>query len=177
MKTRKWLIVTLSILIATALTLPAQQQKPNKATPLAKEDLAKLLPDRVFIDGEAPTVQKRNAAAARMEDGKLVVVMLVDTAGYGSEYQEKYTGLLQTQGTLYVNAQVLKPGAYAFGRKKSANGEAFAFYDLGGNPVAEAMAESHEALRPVMPLQLKEETGKVRFYLGKSFVNLSARAN
>jgi len=164
----------LAILLAAAGSVSAQQK--DMGQPLERRELAKLLPDRVFLDGEAPTVQKRNAVGARMEDGKVVVAMLVDTSGYSADYQQKYTGVLITQGPLYLNAKSLAPGAYGFGRKKSGGEEKIGFYDMGGNQIAEVTAEKHDDLRPATPIQLRDGKNKLRLYLGKFWIRISSRA-
>jgi hypothetical protein len=174
MSARRWLAVAAMLSVAVGAEI-AQAQKKEMGEPLQRRDLAKLLPDRVFLEGEAPMVQKRNAVGARMEDGKLILVMLLDTSGYSSEYQDKYVGMLITQGTIYLNAKTLGPGAYGFGRRKS-GGEKFVFYDLGGNPVAEVSAEKHDDLRPATPIQLREGKNRLRLYLGKFWIRISSRA-
>lgn len=170
MNRKRWCAVAITMVL---LGLGVAHAQRKMATPLNRNEVAKLLPDRVLLDGQAPTVQKRNAVGARMEDGKLVVAMLVDTSGYSSDYQNKYVGVLITQGTIYLNAKMLGPGAYGFGRRSS-GGEKFVFYDMGGNTVAEVNAEKHDDLRPATPIQLREGKNKLRLYLGKFWVRLSS---
>ncbi len=173
MNRERWGILAVMATVMLLCAGPAQGQQKDKGEPLARPALTKLLPDRVFLEGQAPMVQKRNAVGARMEDGKVVLIMLLDASGYSSEYQDKYVGMLITQGTLYLNAKTLGPGAYGFGRRKS-DGEKFVFYDLGGNQVAEVNAEKHDELRQATPIQLREGKNRLRLYLGKHWVRVSS---
>ena len=173
---RLLLLLASVFLLALAVT---QAQQAQKAQLLTADELNKLLPANAFLDGQNAPVQKRNAVGARIADGKIVLVMMIDTTGFSSQYQEKYVGMLITQGAVEIGTSKIKPGAYGLGRKKTTvggkAGESFALYDLGGNPVAEVPAEKDAKLRPVIPVQLKTEgaTG-MRLYLGPYFVNLSS---
>ncbi len=176
MRTARLLFPLASILLL-ALAV-AQAQQAQKAPLLTADELNKLLPASVFLDGQNVPVQKRNAAGARIADGKIVLVMMIDTAGFSSQYQEKYIGMLIAQGAVEIGTSKIRPGAYGLGRKKTAAGgkagESFALYDLGGNLVAEVAAEKDEKLRPVIPVQLTTEGAtRIRLYLGPYFVNLS----
>lgn len=143
---------------------------------LSEQELDKLLPASIFLDGENAPVQRRNAVGARLEDGKLLLVTLIDTSGFSSDYQETYLGVVLAQGALAIGDAGLPPGAYGLGRKKAMMGEAekFVLYDLGGNVMAEVEAEKDENLRPAIPIQLKLEEGEALLYLGRYFVPISA---
>ena len=174
MKTRTVLLgVVLTFVLVAVGTLPAQQAV--KVHPLAADQLTKLLPASVFLDGENVPVQKRNAVGAHMEDGKILLVMLLDTAGYSSQYSGKYVGMLMAQGNVTISSSKVKPGVYGLGKKPAAAGkagESFALYDLGGNAVADIPATKDDKLKPVAPIQLKAEAGAMRLYLGQSFVTI-----
>ncbi|HET8824036.1 MAG TPA: hypothetical protein VFM77_02830, partial [Terriglobales bacterium] len=90
----------------------------QKITPVSQERLKQLLPATVFIDGENVPTQERNAAVAALPNGKVLLVSLIDTAGYSSAYQEKYSGVLLSQTGFTLSSKSFDSGAYAFGRKK-----------------------------------------------------------
>ncbi|MFQ5776591.1 MAG: hypothetical protein ACE5IP_01125 [Terriglobia bacterium] len=177
MKERTLLVaLLLGGLLTVAAALDAQQT--GKAQLLTGEDLNKLLPTSVFLDGENAPVQRRNAVGARMGDGKILVVTLIDTSGFSSQYQEKYVGMLMAQGNLVIGRSGIKPGAYGLGRRKTSVGSKlvhmFVLYDLGGNPVVELPAHRDQELRPVKPIQLRVGAAPAaRLYLGPYFVRLS----
>ncbi len=171
-------VLVLAVFPLTSLVLRAQPTGEGQL--LTEENLNKLLPSSIFLDGENAPVQKRNAVGARMGNGRLLIVTLIDTSGYSSAYQEKYVGVLFTQGDLMFGKSEIKPGAYGLGRKKSMVGaeewHTFVLYDIGGNTIAEIPAEKDEKLRPVKPIQLSVGALQpARLYLGRYFVAISSR--
>jgi hypothetical protein len=171
-------------LIAVSFTLLLVHNLPgnpaNQVQLVSQEELDKRLPSSVFLDGENVPVQRRNAVGARMENGKIVLVTLLDTSGFAAEYQQKYLGMLMTQADLVVGGKEIGAGAYGLGRTKTETSRqqssAFVLYDLGGKQVAEIPAEQDDQLRPVMTIQLKVETSSLaRLYLGRDFIALSSR--
>lgn len=151
-------------------------QPPDTPEPLSGPELDKLLPASVFLDGENVPTQRRNAVGVRLQDDKLLLVALLDTSGFSSDYEEKYLGIVLAQGYVVFGDISLPPGAYGLGKKEAmeGEGEVLAFYDLGGNAVAEMEADEDEELRPVTPIQLKVVEGETRLYLGRSFIPVSA---
>lgn len=165
-------VLVLWLMVAAGLAA----QPPDAPQALSEQELDKLLPASIFLDGENAPVQRRNAVGARLQDGKLLLVTLIDTSGYSSEYQETYVGVVLAQGYVVFGDISLPPGAYGLGKREAMEGpgEDLVFYDLGGNLVAEVAAEEDEALRPVTPIQLKVEEGEALLYLGRYFVSVSA---
>jgi len=179
MKIYIWLGLFLAILFQI-LGAASSAQDSGKAQLLAADELNKLLPTSVFLDGQTPPVEKRNAAGARMENGKILLVAIIETSGYSSAAKEKYSAILLTQGALILGKSKISPGAYGLGKKKIVAGgkesEAFVLYDLGGNAVAEIPAQSDAQLRPALPIQLRLDAAAApRLYLGRDFVTLSSR--
>lgn len=178
---KRWTLLVfalLGVLLVGSTALPARPGGGIQI--LSKEELGKLLPASVFLDGEKAPVQKRNAVGARSPQGKILLVTLIDTSGFSSGYQEKYVGMLLTDGEWVIGESRIKPGAYGLGRKKSTAGpeasQTFVLYDIGGGRVAEIPATRDAKLRPVTPIQLKigiEEAA--RLYLGRYFVTFSSR--
>ncbi|MBI3484624.1 MAG: hypothetical protein HY012_05665 [Acidobacteria bacterium] len=115
-----------------------------------------------------------------MADGKILIVTFLDASGYSSDYQEKYTAMVLTQGSLLFGKSEIKPGAYGLGKKKittsGMESQTFHLYDLGGNAVAAAPAVKDEKLRPVRTIHLSVDPGQqFRLYLGPYFVTLTSR--
>jgi hypothetical protein len=172
----RFLVVAATTALFIAGDLPARQL--SKGPLLPADELAKLIPSSVFLDGQTMPVQKRNAAGVRQADGTILLAMLCDTSGYSSQYQEKYVGMVLAQGNFVFGTARVKPGAYGLGKKKIAAGkpgESFVLYDLGGSRIAEAPATKDEKLRPVTPLQIRMEGAGLRLYLGPNYVALSPR--
>jgi hypothetical protein len=157
-----------------------QAQVAGKAQLLVGDELNKLLPGSVFLDGLTPPVEKRNAGGARFVNGKILLVAIIETSGYSSAAKEKYSAILLTDGPVLLGKSKIDPGAYGLGRKKAAAGakesNAFVLYDLGGNAVAEVPAEKDAKLRPALPLQLKMDPGTAaRIYLNRDFITFSSQ--
>ena len=179
MKFRLCFLALLMFCFFTVLP-PAGGQQNGPAQVLSEESLNKLLPGSVFLEGQNVPVQKRNAVGARMAGGKILIVTFLDTSGYSADYQEKYTAMVLTQGTLLFGKSEIKPGAYGLGKKKTTTSgmesQSFHLYDLGGNPVAAAPAVKDEKIRPVRTIHLSVDSGQsFRLYLGPYFVTLVPR--
>jgi hypothetical protein len=145
-------------------------------TLVSEQRLKQLLPATVFIDGENVPTQERNAVLAQMPNGKLLLASLIDTAGYSSAYQEKYSGILLSQTGFTIGSKGLDAGAYAIGRKKDADTITLYIYNLGGEQLAEIPSQKQDDLRPVKPLQIiVASDGSARLYLGPYYVSLAGR--
>ncbi len=108
----------ISLLLFLFLTLSAIEVVAQKVTPVSEQRLKQLLPATVFIDGENVPTEERNAAMVALPNGKLILASLIDTAGYSSAYQDKYSGVLLSQTGFMLGSKSFEAGAYAFGRKK-----------------------------------------------------------
>ena len=145
---------------------------------LPADKLAKLLPPRVFLDGENVPTQERNASGIYLGEHKLAIVSLIDTAGYSSAYQEKYSGVIMTQGSLQIGSQTLHPGQYGLGQKKSGSGDSatvtLEIYDLGGNHLGEVSTERDAEVKPRPEQIVIEKDGTARLYLGRYYTTIAA---
>ena len=162
---------------ALVLIAAAAGQAANAGiTVVSEERLKQLLPATVFLDGENVPTQERNAALAQLPNGKLVLASLIDTAGYSSAYQEKYSGVLLSQTGFSLGGKHLDAGAYAIGRKKSGDVITLYVYNLGGEQLAEITTQKQDNLRPLKPLQIiAGDDGSARLYLGPYYVSLAGR--
>ena len=138
--------------------------------------MKQLLPATVFIDGENVPTQQRNAAIVALPNGKVFLASLIDTAGYSSAYQEKYSGILLSQTGFTLGSKSFDAGAYAFGRKKDGDNVTLLVYNLGGDQLVEIATPKQENLRPVKPLQIVvADDGSARLYLGPYYVALAGK--
>jgi hypothetical protein len=167
---RRILISTLIVLVSASVA-----QIANKGVALVGEQrLKQLLPATVFIDGENVPTQERNAALVQLPNGKLLLASLIDTAGYSSSYQEKYSGVLLSQTAFTLGTKNFGAGAYAMGQKKNADSVVLYVYDLGGNELAQVATARQENLRPLKPLQvIAADDGSARLYLGPYYATLA----
>lgn len=166
-----------TLVCAVILVAAAAAQNAGKGITLVSEQrLKQLLPATVFIDGENVPTQERNAALAQLPNGKLLLASLIDTAGYSSSYQEKYSGVLLSQTGFTLGSKSLDAGAYAMGRKKTGDSITLIIYNLGGDQLAEIATQKQENLRPLKPLQvIAASDGSARLYLGPYYVALAGR--
>jgi hypothetical protein len=174
--------VRIILVFAVALSLIPSvfvfaQSKAATVQPEAK--LVKLLPATIFLDGENVPTQKRNSSLVELQNGKLLLTTLVDTAGYSSAYQEKYIGSIQSQGAFTLGGKDFGPGSYGFGRTKATEGDkevvSLSVYDIGGNKLAQLPMGKNESLKPVRPLQIAADKDGVRFYLGPYYLDLAGK--
>jgi hypothetical protein len=166
-------VVVCSLLVAVAV---AQTAGTKGVIVVSEQRLKQLLPATVFIDGENVPTQERNAALAQLPNGKVLLVSLIDTAGYSSAYQEKYSGVLLSQAGFTIGPKNFDAGGYAIGRKTNGDSVSIFIYNLGGDQLAEIPTTKQDNLRPVKPLQIAvAEDGSARVYFGPYYVSLAGR--
>lgn len=167
--------IAASLLLLISL-LAAQPAPSTGVTLVSAQRMKQLLPATVFIDGENVPTQERNAAMAALPNGKVVLASLIDTAGYSSAYQEKYSGVLLSQSGFSLASKNFDAGAYAFGRKKDGDSVTLLIYNLGGDQLAQLATSKQDNLRPLKPLQIVVAgDGSARLYLGPYYVALAGR--
>lgn len=153
---------------------PRTQSIPaTPATLLKPGEVADLLPATVFFQGKTAPVQGRNSSGIRFEDKSLMLVSLVDTAGYSSQVQEKYQAYLITESALDIEGHRLGPGAYGCGFLGDGS---FIVMDIGGHDLFTAHAAHDSEFRRPTPLQIiasPSEPGKYRLYAGRNYVRFS----
>jgi hypothetical protein len=176
MISRGRIILVFSLVLSLVASIFAQS-KTATVQPEAK--LVKLLPATIFLDGENVPTQKRNSSLVELQNGKLLLTTLVDTAGYSSAYQEKYIGSIQSQGAFTLGGKDFGPGSYGFGRTKATEGDkevvSLCVYDVGGNKLAQIPMGKNDSLHPVKPLQIAAEKDGARFYLGPYYLDIAGK--
>jgi hypothetical protein len=166
----------ISLLPLLSLALLATDVAAQKITPVSEQRLKQLLPATVFIDGENVPTQERNAAMVALPNGKVFLVSLIDTAGYSSAYQEKYSGILLSQTGFTLGSKSFDAGAYAFGRKKDGDSVTLLVYSLGGDQLGQISTAKQDNLRPLKPLQIVvADDGSAKLYFGPYYVALAGK--
>jgi len=123
-----------------------------------------------YLEGNSIPTEKRNAALIKTPSAARVEFALLDTSGYSSQVQEKYTGMVISEGPVTVCGVKLGVGSYGFGTKlphPPGGGDAQVFfYDQAGAKLGECSASRDMALKTPKPLQVTVSGGKARLYLG-----------
>lgn len=167
------------LLLAVAAPVPPAHQtvSPEKSTPTAAKVLtaveaAKYLPAEVFFRGQSAPVQTRNSSGVQFTKDSLLLVALVDTAGYSSAVQEKYQAYLITETPIEVEGHQLAPGAYGCGFLAA---DAFVVMDIGGHDLFSVHSAKDTDLRRPTPLQILPSTDDsgYRLYFGRNYVKFS----
>jgi hypothetical protein len=136
--------------------------KPLSPGILTRSEAAAILPPSVFYRGQSATIQGRNSAGIKREDGKLVLVTLVDTGGYSTAVQETYQAYLLSEVPLTIGDQTLPPGAYGFG---FISGDRMVVMDIGGNEILHATTTYDIHLKHPSPLQILDDPTSPQHYL------------
>jgi hypothetical protein len=129
-----------------------------------------------YLEGNSIPTEKRNAALVRTPAGARVEFALLDTSGYSSQIQQKYSGMVISEGDVSVGGVKLGVGSFGFGTKMphppgNADGHLF-LYDQSGNEIGECTAKRDSAAKAPRPLQVTVSGGSARLYLGVYWVEL-----
>jgi len=172
------LLFTLAILSlhgASSAVSPHQTDSAvaaNGARALTAPEAAKFLPGTVFFRGQSAPIQARNSGGVQFAKDALLLVTLVDTAGYSSSVQEKYQAYLITEASIYIGGHRLQPGAYGCG---FVAGDTFVVMDIGGHDLFSAHSAKDPTLHRPTPLQVlpaPNGTG-YRLYVGRDYVDFA----
>jgi hypothetical protein len=139
---------------------------------LTASEATPYLPNTVFFRGQSASIQARNSGGVQFTKDTLLLVTLVDTAGYSSSLQEKYQAYLITEVPITIEGHLLQPGAYGCGFVVS---NTFVVMDIGGHDLFSVHSTKDAALRRATPLQvLPAPTGAgYRLYIGRDYVDFA----
>jgi hypothetical protein len=123
-----------------------------------------------YLEGTAIPVEKRNAALLKTARGARAEIALLDTSGYSSQAQQKYSGMIISEGELSAGGVKLGVGSFGFGTSmphppSNADARVF-FYDQAGNKIGECTARKDISLKSPRPLQVVVSGGHASLYLG-----------
>ena len=144
----------------------------NEQRALTATEAAKFLPTTVFFRGQSAPIQARNSSGVQFNKDALLLVALVDTAGYSSAVQEKYQAYLITEASLDIEGHRLPPGAYGCG---FIAGNTFIVMDIGGHDLFSIHSTKDVTLHRPTPLQVlpaPNGTG-YRLYVGRDYVDFA----
>ena len=170
---KKTLLLAGSIAIACLLAVwpnPASAQGGFEQVTGSAFDHA--VPTDFYLVGEHIPVQKRNAVLLKTEKGSRVVLALLDTSGYSSQVQQKYVGMLISEGKISVCGNSIGVGSYGFGLDRPtapSNVDAkFMLYNQAGEKVGECAVKKDESLKQPKPLGVTTAKGApAKISLGK----------
>jgi hypothetical protein len=138
------------------------------------------VPKSFYLEGNSIPVEKRNSVLAVAPSGARLLAGLIDTTGYSSEVQQKYTGMLITEGSLDVCGRRVGVGSYGFGISRPQSGAGkqeeparFHLYNQAGHEVGGCEARWDSKVEHPRPLALTPGPGgSARLYLGRNWVEL-----
>ena len=144
----------------------------NESRALTASEAAKFLPATVFFRGQSAPIQARNSSGVQFNKNELLLVTLVDTAGYSSSVQEKYQAYLITEASLDIEGHRLPPGAYGCGFLA---GNAFVVMDIGGHDLFSIHSTKDATFHRPTPLQvLPMPNGSgYRLYVGRDYIDFA----
>lgn len=135
------------------------------------------VPRDFYLEGNAIPVEKWNAVLIKTPAGTRALFALIATAGFASEIQQKYSGMLISEGHLSMCGKEISVGSYGFSvhRPNTVGPQAqFSLYNEAGKRMMECDMEKDSRLREPRPLQVVIESyHSARLYLGRYSVGLS----
>ncbi len=175
---RNRLTISSFMLVLIAFAAGAQWAHAQKGFEVVTgKSFDRAVPKDFYLEGEAIPTEKRNAALLTVPSGHRLVVALLDTAGYSSQVQEKYMGMLINEGPVVICGKQLGVGSFGMGMKMPpAESDAdadFFLYNQAGQKVCQCAAKKDKELKHPVPLQvvLKGEKTAI-LYLGRYGVEI-----
>jgi hypothetical protein len=170
-------IMLVALAVAMLAVWPSSLRAQGSFELVRGEDFKKALPKEFYLEGNAIPTQERNAALLKTPAGARVLFALIDTTGYSSQIQQKYEGMLITEGNLSLCGTVVGVGSYGFGYTKlpptSTEDGKFFLYNQAGEKVAECATKKDAEIKQPNPLHVMVEKGKpAKLYLGRYWLEL-----
>ncbi len=163
-------LITAGTMAVAILATPAPA-KAQGDTVLKPADMQKLLPPSVYYKGQSATTQLRNSGGVKFADGFYVLSTLVDTSGYSTDIQAKYSAYFIAETPIKVGGQSLPAGIYGVG---FIAGDKFVVTDVGAHDVLTVSSGTDAGLKRPMPLQVTADpAGGFRLYAGRRYVTFS----
>jgi len=177
------LLKTMCSILLFAVALPAlaasQTGNPDNGPStgmgtkvLTAAETVKFLPNTVFFRGQSAPIQARNSGGVQFAKDALLLITLVDTAGYSSSVRDKYQAYLITETPINIEGHRLEPGAYGCGFLAA---NAFVVMDIGGHDLFSVRSSKDADLHRPTPLQVLPSPGGAgyRLYVGRDYVNFA----
>lgn len=165
-------ICLLSALMIVILCSSALAQNKSTFEVLSDKDATVVIPTSFYFAGQSAPTQMRNAVAARIGKGRLLVVGLVDTSGYSTEISGKYEGFFITDSPVKIGDKFLGTGAYGFGFSRDGK---IKIFDISSKEILSVNTQNDSEMKRPRPLQMTSDSKGVRLYKGKSYVMIAPR--
>jgi hypothetical protein len=150
------------------VTAPVTMLGQSGDTVLKPADLQKLLPASVYYKGQSATTQLRNSGGVKFADGYFVLSTLVDTSGYSTDIQAKYSAYFINEVPIKIGGESLPAGIYGVGFIAN---DKFVVTDVGAHDVITVGSSTDAGLKRPTPLQVvADPTGGFRLYAGRRYV-------
>ncbi len=167
---RNYILATLAVLVLGIMTFPSLLRAQGTVEVVTGKAFDSAMVKDFYLEGSAIPTQKRNAALIKTSGAARVLFALIDTTGYSSQIQQKYEGMIISEGTFTICGQKLGVGSFGFGHTKpsatSNEDMTLYIYDQAGGKVAECSAKKDADLAQPNPLQVvKGDPAKL--YLGR----------
>ena len=167
--------ITVPALYAASQSASADKTSASTVTEtkiLTAPEAAKFLPSTVFFRGQSAPIQARNSSGVQFTKDSLLLVALVDTAGYSSSVQQKYQAYLITESPVEIEGHRLEPGAYGCGFIAD---NTFVIMDIGGHDLFSVRSARDADLHRPTPLQIlpAPDGAGYRLYVGREYVHIA----
>jgi hypothetical protein len=161
-------IIAAGIMAAAGLAAPLAAMAQGGDTVLKPADTQKLLPLSVYYKGQSATTQLRNSGGVKFADGFYLLSTLVDTSGYSTDIQAKYSAYFITEVPIKVGGESLPAGVYGVG---FIAGDKFVVTDVGAHLLLTVSSGNDAGLKRPTPLQVTTDpAGGFRLYSGRRYV-------
>jgi hypothetical protein len=168
MQTTRKTFVALALTVVM-MALPGAMQAQS-GTVLTRTDAQKLLPEKAYYKGQSATTQLRNSGGVKFSDGYYVLSTLVDTSGYSSDIQAKYSAYFITEVAIKIGGHDLAAGIYGIGFV----GDHLVVTDVGAHDLFTVPTKQDADIKRPTPLQVTADpAGGYRLYEGRQYVTFS----
>ncbi len=156
---------------------PSAARAQGGFAPVSADAFTRAVPNDFYLEGNRIPVEKRNAAVLKNAKGTRLVLALIDTSGYSSQIQQKYIGMLITEGPISVCGIALGVGSYGFGLERppaaSTADAPFRIFNQAGEKLGECAAKKDESLKQAKPLTtITPQGGPAKVYLGRYVIEI-----
>lgn len=170
MRLKDMLKFSVMAMVATAALVltPAAMSAQSGDTVLKPADMQKMMPANVYYKGQVASTQLRNSGGVKFADGYFVLAALVDTSGYSTDIQSKYSAYFIAEAPVKIGGQSLPAGVYGIGFIAD---NKFVVTDVGAHDVLTVASSDDPGLKRPMPLQvMADPAGGYRLYAGRRYV-------
>jgi hypothetical protein len=157
-----------AVAVTSLAMIPGSAEAQGGDTILKSADMQKMLPANVYYKGQVASTQLRNSGGVKFADGFFVLAALVDTSGYSTDIQSKYSAYFIAEVPVKIDGQSLPAGVYGIGFVAE---NKFVVTDVGAHDVLTVASSDDSGLKRPMPLQvMADPTGGFRLYAGRKYV-------